>query len=184
MILPIVKYGDAILREKGVTVATNPASNAKLGSGFADVRRLLDEGVGVALGTDSTASNNNLDMFQDLYLMALVAAGMRRDPTVLTPAEALQIATRNGALSQGRDDCGLIAEGMRADLCVLDVSGPSWTPATDMVANVMYAAHGSDVVLTMVDGRVLYRDGQWPTIDVERAKAAVTAATERIAAQL
>ncbi len=173
----------AILCQYGVTVATNPVSNCKLGSGFAPVGRMLAEGIPVALGTDGCASNNNHDMFQDLYVLALTAKGSTQDPTCVTPAQALHMATRAGALSQGRDDCGLIAEGMRADLCVLDTSGPSWTPATDMLANVVYAGHGGDVRLTMVDGRVLYRDGAWPTIDVERAKAETAAATARIAAE-
>lgn len=172
------------LREHGVTVSTNPVSNAKLGSGFANVPRILAEGINVALGTDGTASNNNLDMFQDLYVLALTVTGAAQDPTVLPPEVALRIATRNGALSQGREDCGLIAEGMRADLCMLDTSGPSWTPATDMLANVVYAAHGSDVVLTMVDGAVLYRDGAWPTLDIECIRAEVAAATARIAGEL
>lgn len=174
----------AILRERCVSVSTNPASNAKLGSGFANVPRLLDAGIAVALGTDGAASNNNLDMFQDLYTLALTATGASQNPTVLPPEKALEIATRNGALSQGRDDCGLITEGMRADLCVLDTSGPSWVPCTNMVANVVYAGHGGDVCLTMVDGRVLYREGQWLTLDIEKVRAEASAATARITAEL
>ncbi len=173
-----------ILARRGVTVSTNPVSNCKLGSGFANVGRMLDAGINVALGTDGTASNNNLDMMQDMYVMTLVAKGTTNDPTRIDPADTLRIATRNGALSQGRDDCGLIAQGMRADLCVLDITGPSWSPMTNPVANVVYAGHGDDVCLTMVDGAVCYRDGQWPTIDVERAKAEVATATARIAAEL
>lgn len=173
-----------ILREKGVTVSTNPVSNLKLGSGFADVPRMLREGINVALGTDGTASNNNLDMMQDMYVLGLVHRGYTNDPTLITPKQAIYAATRAGALSQGRDDCGTLVQGMKADLCVLDTSGPSWTPMTNPVANVVYAGHGGDVCLTMVDGAVLYRDGDYPTIDVERAKAEVAAATARIAAQL
>jgi len=174
----------SILHRKGVTVSTNPVSNMKLGSGFAPLKRLIDEGVSVALGTDGTASNNNYDIMQDMYVMALVAKGAACDPTVIDPQQAIFIATRAGALSQGRDDCGLVEQGMRADLCVLDTSGPSWTPMTNPLANAVYAGHGDDVCLTMVDGSVCYRDGVWPGIDIERAKVEVSAAAARVAAQL
>jgi 5-methylthioadenosine/S-adenosylhomocysteine deaminase len=102
----------------------------------------------------------------------------------VTPQQVIYAATRAGALAQGRDDCGLVKKGFKADLCVLDVSGVSWCPANDMLTNVVYAGHGSDVVLTMCDGRVVYRDGEWPTIDVEAAKAEVVERTQRIQHEL
>lgn len=174
----------AILADKGVTVSTNPVSNMKLGSGFANVPKMLQMGINVALGTDGTASNNNLDMMQDMYVLALAPKGVYNDPTLVTPKQALYAATRAGALSQGRDDCGLLKQGMKADLVVLDKRGPSWAPCTNPIANIVYAGHGSDVCLTMVDGKVLYRDGKWPTIDVEEAKSQVIMATNRIAGEL
>ncbi|WP_165248205.1 amidohydrolase family protein [Adlercreutzia sp. ZJ141] len=169
-----------IMVERGVSVAANPVSNMKLGSGFAPIARMLEAGVNVCVGTDGMASNNNYDMLQDLYVLALISKGSMLDPSVVSPKQVLFAGTRAGALSQGRDDCGLIAVGMRADLCVLDVAGPSWTPMTNPLFNVVFSGHGSDVVLTMCDGRVVYRDGEWPTVDVERAKAEVTARTNRI----
>ena len=102
----------------------------------------------------------------------------------MTPKQALVAATRAGALSQGRDDCGLVKEGMKADLAVLDVSGASWAPMTNPVVNVVYAGHGSDVCLTMSDGVVIYRDGIFPTIDLERAKTEVVQRTQRIIAEV
>lgn len=173
-----------ILADRGVFVAANPASNMKLGSGFAPVPNMLERGVKVCLGTDGMASNNNHDMMQDLYLLALLYKGSTHDPAVVTPKQALLSATRMGALSQGREDCGVVAVGMKADLCVLDVSGPSWAPMTNPLVNMVYAGHGSDVCLTMCDGRVVYRDGVWPTMDVELAKAEVCARTRRIMAEL
>ena len=173
-----------ILKQHGVWVALNPASNMKLGSGFAPVKRMLERGVNVALGTDGMASNNNHDMFQDLYLMALLSKGYLNDPTAVTPQQALGAATRGGALSQGREDCGQVKVGMKADLAVLDVTGPSWHPMTDPLMNVVYAGHGSDVVLTMCDGKVVYRDGVWPGVDIERAKAECTQRTQRIISEL
>lgn len=173
-----------VLAARGVFVAANPASNMKLGSGFAPVPKMLERGVKVCLGTDGMASNNNHDMMQDLYLLALLYKGSTHDPAVVTPKQALEAATRMGALSQGRDDCGYVAVGAKADLCVFDVSGPSWAPMTNPLVNVVYAGHGADVCLTMCDGRVVYRDGAYPTLDVERAKAEVNARTKRIVGEL
>ena len=174
----------AILAKHGVTVAHNPASNMKLSSGFAPVAAMLEAGVNVALGTDGMASNNNHDMFQDMYLMAMLPKGNLLDPTLITPQQALHAATRAGALAQGRTDCGLLKAGFKADLCVLDVSGPSWCPVNDMPTNVVYAGHGSDVVLTMCDGKVVYRDGEWPTFDIDRVKSEISERTERIQSEL
>lgn len=173
-----------VLAARGVFVAANPASNMKLGSGFAPVPKMLERGVKVCLGTDGMASNNNHDMMQDLYLLALLYKGSTNDPSVVTPKQALAAATRMGALSQGRDDCGYVAIGAKADLCVFDVSGPSWAPMTNPLVNVVYAGHGADVCLTMCDGCVVYRDGAYPTLDVERAKAEVNARTQRIVGEL
>ncbi len=173
-----------IMAEKGVFVANNPASNMKLGSGFARIPEMLARGMNVCLGTDGMASNNSHDMFADMYLMGLIYKGSTLDPAVVTPQQVLRAATRTGALSQGREDCGLLKEGMKADLCVLDVTGPQWCPMTDPVYNVVFSGAGSDVVLTLCDGQVVYRDGTWPTVDLERAKAEVATRAKRIIAEL
>lgn len=173
-----------ILKAHGAYAALNPASNMKLGSGFAPVAKMLERGVNVCLGTDGMASNNNHDMFQDMYLMALLSKGYLNDPTAVTPVQALTAATRGGALAQGREDCGLVKVGMKADLTVVDTTGPSWHPMTDPLMNVVYAGHGSDVVLTLCDGAVVYRDGAWPGIDIERVKAECTQRTQRIISEL
>lgn len=174
----------AILRDRGAFVALNPASNMKLGSGFAPAAKMLDAGVNVCLGTDGMASNNNHDMFQDMYLMGLIYKGAALDPAIVSPAQVLRAATRTGALAQGRADCGFVAEGMRADLTVLDVTGPSWCPMTNAPVNAVFAGHGSDVVLTMCDGKVIYRDGEYAGIDAEKAKAEVAARASRIIGEL
>ncbi len=174
----------ALLKERGVTVATCPVSNMKLGGGFAPITRMLREGIQVALGTDGMASNNNNDMMQDMYVMSLTNKGFKLDPTVVAPKEALFASTRAGALSQGRNDCGLVKQGMKADLCVLDTTSPSWCPSTNPLYNVVFAGHGSDVCFTMSDGEVVYRDGVWPTVDIERAKAEVAKRTKRIIAEV
>lgn len=180
-----VEPGDIeILREHGVTAVCCPASNMKLGSGFAPVPQLLEAGVKLALGTDGVASNNSHNMLRDLYLLATIYKGSSGDPTVVTPKQAVRAATREGALAQGRDDCGIMRVGARADLVALDVSVPWMNPPTSMLANLVYSASGGDVRLTMVDGRVLYRDGGWPTIDVERAMALTDASARRIISEI
>ena len=180
-----VENGDIdIMLRRGVSVVNNPASNMKLGSGYAPVAKMLERGVNVCLGTDGMASNNNHDMFEDMYLMGLIYKGYELDPAIITPKQVVHAATRAGALSQGREDCGLVKEGMKADLCVLDVTGPQWCPMTAPIYNVVFSGSGSDVVLTMADGKVVYRDGVWTGIDVERAKAEVAARAKRIIAEL
>ena len=174
-----------ILKEKGVTVACNPMSNLKLASGFCNAPLLLEKGINVALGTDSVASNNSLNMLEEVKLFATLFKASTGDPTAITPRQALYAATRAGALSQGRADCGLVKEGFRADLIVLDLTArPYLRPCHDMLNNVVFSAQGTDVCLTMADGRVLYRDGAYPTLDVEQAAARAEACVARILSQL
>ena len=169
-----------ILQDKGVFVANNPVSNMKLGSGFAPIPKMLARGMNVCVGSDGMASNNNHDLFSDLYVMGLIYKGSTLDPAVVDPKQIL----RAGALSQGREDCGAIKEGFKADLAVLDVTGPQWCPMTQPDYNVVFAGDGSDVVLTLCDGQVVYEDGSWPGVDLERVKAEVTARAERIISEL
>lgn len=157
-----------ILKSHSVTVATCPKSNAKLASGICPVTKLLGAGVNVAIGTDSVASNNNLNMIEEMRFFNLLQKSVTGDPTVITPAQTLYAATRAGALAQRREDCGIIKEGFRADLTVLDTDRVYLQPEYDLLNNLVYSASGNDVVLTMADGRVLYRDGDYPLLDVER----------------
>lgn len=159
-----------ILKKYNVTVASCPTSNFKLASGFCDVKRLMHNGISVALGTDSVASNNNLDMFGDMKLFAILPKGIKKDPTVITPAQCLYSATRAGALSQGRKDCGCITVGNRADIAVIELDKPHLTPVHDILNTLVYSANGSDVVLTMSDGEILYENGEYKTIDIEKVK--------------
>ncbi len=167
----------ALMLEKGVSPIHNPTSNMKLGSGFAPVQRMLDLGLNVALGTDGAASNNNLNMLEELHLAAVLHNGYHRDPTILKPAQLLAMATRNGARLQGREDTGELAVGKKADIIALDLTKPHLYPNLDPLALTVYSAQGGDVAMTMVDGKVLYENGEFLTLDRERilhdAKAAV-----------
>jgi len=170
-----------ILKKKNVTVATCPVSNLKLGSGVANIDSMLKNGVNVALGTDGSASNNNLNMFKDLFILPLLQKGVNHDPTLLSVEECLKIATVNGASSQGRKDCGLVKEGFRADIVVLDIENEHSIPVHNAMANLIYSAEGADVVLTMVDGKVLYKDGEYTSLDIEKVKFNALKSAYRIA---
>lgn len=173
-----------IFKARGVSVSSNPASNMKLASGFAPIPGMLSAGVNVAIGTDGVASNNSHNIFKDLYLLALINKGSSADPTVVSPAQALAAATINGAHSQGRSDCGTLEVGKRADLVVLDICVPWMQPIHSLVNNLVYSAQGTDVVLTMVDGTVLYRGGEYLTIDIEKAISDTKRFSAEIAASL
>lgn len=173
-----------IFREKGVTIAHCPKSNLKLASGVLDVPRAWAHGVKVGMATDGVASNNNLNMLEEIRVFALTQRVRADDPTVITSAEALHAATRVGALSQGRADCGEIREGFKADLVLFNLDTPWCTPEHNMLNNLLWAACGTDIVMTVSDGRVVYRDGEWPTIDVEKAKAEAERVKNRILSQM
>lgn len=173
-----------ILKEKGVTVAANPVSNMKLASGVCNIPELLKRNINVAIGTDSTASNNSLNFMEEMKIFALAPKVYFGDPKVVSPEETIKAATQNGALGQGRDDCGTLKEGARADLIVVDLSVPYMHPVHDLKNNLVYSASGNDVKLTMVDGKVLYRDGEYTTIDIEKTIFEAEKATAGILKQL
>ena len=169
-----------ILAEKGVTVATNPVSNMKLASGICDVKALMDAGVRVTLGTDSVASNNNLNMFEEMKSMVLLAKIKYMNPEVIYPKDALYMATRAGALAQGREDVGVIREGAKADIILVKKDSPNLFPAYDIISNLVLSADPGDIYMTMVDGKVVYRGGEYPTLDIDDIKRGVEKAIKRI----
>ncbi len=173
-----------ILARGGATVAHNPSSNLKLGSGVAPVKEMLARGVRVGIGTDGAGSNNNLNLLEEVTLAGLLHKGVNHDPLLLGTAQLMQLACKNGALAQGRADCGELKPGNRADIVVYDLDRPHTRPVFDALANVLYAANAGDVALTMVDGKVLYKDGCYNTIDIERVKHQADEAAARIAAAL
>ena len=161
-----------ILAARGVHAVHNPVSNLKLSSGVARVTELRKKGVNVALGTDSVASNNSHDLFEEIKLAAIGQKNRTRNPKVMAGGEALIMATRSGAQAQGRAlETGCVAVGYDADLILLDFDKPHLWPCLDVISQLTYAVRGSDVCLTMVRGDILYRDGVFLTLDMERIRA-------------
>ena len=160
-----------ILAEHDVQVVHNPSSNMKLGSGIAPVGKLLERGINVALGTDGAASNNDLDMWEELRLAALLAK-VGGDPTALPAPAALKLATTNGARALGLGEGGL-REGAVADLIILNLNSSHLTPQYNLVSNLVYAAHAGDVETVIIDGKIVMEDGEIKTFNEEEVKIKV-----------
>ncbi|MCL2034807.1 MAG: amidohydrolase [Oscillospiraceae bacterium] len=159
-----------IMLEKGVTAVHNPSSNMKLGSGFMPIREMLSKGIGIALGTDGAASNNNLNLFEELHLASVIHKGYEKNPTIVHPAALLYMATQAGAKAQGRPDCGALEAGKKADIAAINLNRAHLMPVHDMPSLLVYSAQASDVAMTMVDGKILFENGNYTTIDVEKAR--------------
>ena len=160
------------MAEKGVACVHNPVSNLKLGSGVAWIPAMKAAGVPIALGTDGVSSNNNQDMFEEMKFAAVLHNGVTRDPLALLPQDVLAMATREGAKALGRKT-GRIAPGYVADLILVDFTRPHLTPCHSVMDHLVYAAHGSDVVMNMARGKIIYKDGTFLTLDLEKIQAEV-----------
>lgn len=171
-----------ILAEKHVTVAHNPISNLKLASGVMALPRMQEKGIRVALGTDGVASNNNLNLWEEVKLAGILHKGVSGDPTRISPAQVLQMATLHGAQGMGFQQVGMLLPDWHADIILVDAEQPHVLPCLDPAANLVYAAQGSDVRLTMVDGKVLYRDGVYTTLDKEKIMAEAARAAQGMTA--
>ena len=173
-----------IFAEKGVTVASCPVSNLKLASGICDAKKMLEKGINVGVATDGVSSNNNTNMFEEMKIFTLLQKAKHLDPTVITPEQGLFAATRAGALSQNRPDCGLLKEGFKADLIVLDIDQPHMKPVHSMTDNLVYSADGGDVEMTICDGKILYNNGEYTTLDIEKVEFETERSRKRILSEL
>lgn len=162
----------ALMAKKGVSAVHNPVSNLKLGSGIAPVSALRRAGVNVALGTDGVSSNNSHDLFSDLKIAAILQNGTHCDPLAMLPGDALRMATVNGAKALGRKT-GQIRAGYGADLILVDFNQPNLIPCHSVYDNLVYSVHACDVVMNMARGKVIYRNGDFLTIDLDRVKREV-----------
>ena len=158
----------AILKGKKVSVVTNPASNMKLGNGFAPIGKMVEMGVNVCLGTDGAASNNSLNMFRELGLLTLIHKGVNKTPQCISAREGFRIATINGAKALGlEEETGSIEAGKKADLAILDLNTPSLTPRNNLIAGLSYSANGSEVETVIIDGKIVMEDRKVLTMDEE-----------------
>lgn len=158
-----------MLAEHQVCVSHNPISNLKLGSGIARVPELLARGVCVGLGTDGAASNNNLDLLEEVRVTALIHKGATGDPTVLPAEQALRLGTVEGIkASFVREDVGALQPGNKADFITVDTHQAHLYPSTDPLSHLVYSASGRDVADVYVDGQPLMLNRQLLTLDEER----------------
>ncbi len=170
-----------ILKECQVSVITNPASNMKLGNGFAPVPDMLHKGINVCIGTDGAASNNSLNMFHEMNLLGLIHKGAREKADCVSAREIFRMATINGTKALGMEQqTGSIEVGKKADLAILNLRTPSMTPRNDLLAGLCYSANGSEVETLIIDGKIVMEDRKVLTLDEERIYAEASRICKRL----
>jgi 5-methylthioadenosine/S-adenosylhomocysteine deaminase len=150
-----------IFKKHKMTAVTNPASNLKLASGICPVKRFVDEGIAVGIGTDGPASNNCLDMFREMFLTSALAKVREMDAECVSADEVLYMATAAGAKAMLLEDCDSLAVGKKADIIMIDLKQPNMQPENNIVKNLVYSGSKQNVMLTMVNGRVLYENNRF-----------------------
>ena len=150
-----------VFKNRGLSVVTNPGSNTKLASGIAPVKRFLQEGINVAIGTDGPSSNNCLDMFKEMSLVFSLSNIREEDASSVDGVDVLKMATIGGAKAMGLNDCDVLSVGKWADLIMIDMHQPNMQPENDIVRNLVYSGSKQNVKLTMVAGKILYEDGKF-----------------------
>lgn len=168
-----------------VGVIHNPTSNLKTGAGVAPIPEMLRLGIPVGLGTDGAASNNDLNIWEEIRLAALIHKGVSNDPTVMSAATVLKMATSGGAQAVGLDDVvGALVVGKRADMIQVGLNGPHLTPVYDVISHLVYAVNANDVVTTIVDGHILMRDQKILTLDTKKIQAEAAEIARKISLEL
>ncbi len=150
-----------IFKKRGLSAITCPASNLKLASGIMPLKKFYDAGINLAIGTDGAASNNSLDMFKEMFLASALAKVSERDAACVSADHILYMATTGGAKAMGLVDCDRIAAGKKADLILIDLDQPNMQPENNLIKNLVYSGNKQNVLLTMVDGRILYEKGKF-----------------------
>jgi 5-methylthioadenosine/S-adenosylhomocysteine deaminase len=158
----------SLMAENGVRVVTTPESNMKLASGTARVKKFLDAGLTVGLGTDGCASNNDLDMFGEMDTAAKLGKISTMDPTAASAPSVYKMATMDGAGALGMEkSVGSIEQGKKADIIIIDTSAPHMTPMYEPFSHLVYAANGSDVTHTIIGGRLVMENRRLLTLDIQ-----------------
>ena len=169
-----------IMQKKNVSVATNPKSNLKLANGIAPLNKMYEKGINITIGTDGAASNNSLNMFSEMNYTALIHKGMTHDPTVMSAGDILKFATKNAAKAIGNNRLGEIKEGMIADITVLDIDCPQFTPQNNLVSALVYSATGYETDTVIINGKILMENKIITSVDTERVYAECAKVIERI----
>ena len=157
-----------IYKKHGVYAVINSGSNCKLASGVAPVEKMIRKGINLAIGTDGPSSNNGLDMFREMYLTCVLQKIKNKDAASTDANEVLKMATVGSAGCMGLNDCDCIDVGKKADLIVIDLKKPSMQPVHNITKNLVYSGSKDCVKLTMVNGKILYENGEFPSLDIEK----------------
>ncbi len=150
-----------ILKDKGIFTVINSASNCKLASGIAPVKKLYDKGCKLAIGTDGPASNNCLDMFREMYLTSVLCKLREEDAECIDASEILKMAVKGSASCMGLEDSGCVKPGANADLIMIDLQRPNMQPLNNIVKNLVYSGQTANILMTMVAGKILYYNGEY-----------------------
>ncbi|MDD6603530.1 MAG: amidohydrolase [Eubacteriales bacterium] len=169
-----------IYKNRGVYAIINAGSNSKLASGIAPVSKMINKGINLAIGTDGPSSNNALDMFREMFLIAATQKLNDRDAASTDANRILKMATVGSAHCMGLTDCDTIDAGKKADLIVIDMHRPSMQPVNNITKNIVYSG-GKDVIkMTMIDGKILYSNGEFIGIDTDEIYKKAQAVIDRI----
>ncbi len=169
-----------IYKKRGVYAVVNSSSNCKLASGVAPVELMLNKGVNLAIGTDGPSSNNALDMFREMYLTCVLQKIKNKNAASTDANQVLKMATVGSARCMGLNDCDCIDIGKKADLIVIDLNRPSMQPIHNITKNLVYSASKDCIKLTMVNGRILYENGEFTTLDIEKVYTEAEEVVKRI----
>ena len=159
-----------IFKKKGLWSVFNACSNLKLASGITPVYKFINEDMKIAIGTDGAGSNNSLSMFREMYLDTVLSNVLTDNAAAVDPFKILKAGTSGGALCMGLKDCDVLAPGKKADIIMIDMDKPSMQPENNVVSNIVYSADNSCVKMTMIDGRILYENGGFTTIDFDETR--------------
>lgn len=169
-----------IYKKRGVWAVINAGSNCKLASGIAPVSKMMDLGINLAVGTDGPASNNALDMFREMYLIAATQKINDCDAASTDANAILKAATTGSAHCMGLDESDVIDEGKAADLIVIDMHRPNMQPINNITKNIVYSGSKENVKMTMINGKILYENGEFINTDIERIYSEAQAVIDRI----
>jgi 5-methylthioadenosine/S-adenosylhomocysteine deaminase len=159
--------GFKIFKEKGLWVVTNPASNLKLASGIAPIVDMQNYGINLALGTDGASSNNALDMFREMFLVTALQKYKNKDAAACSAESVLKMATVGSANAMCLHDADTLEVGKKADIIVIDMHQPNMNPIYNIQKNLVYSGSKQNVLLTMVNGNILYENGKFLTVDAK-----------------